>query len=112
LGPSELGGCREYIRNVMIETPQEGSDVWPTAAVVGTLMGSHMENVCQQYMNALTEVPVTTVLSNGIKISGHADIVIVEENAVVDAKTKNELHEVLRDGSSLDNKVQVSVYTL
>lgn len=112
LGPSELGGCREYIRNVMVGTPQQASDVWPTAAVVGTLVGSHMEAVCQQYMDAQTEVPVTTTLPNGIKVSGHADIVLVAENAVVDAKTKNELHEVLSEGSSLDNKVQVSVYTL
>lgn len=112
LGPSELGGCREYIRNVMVGTPQADSDVWPTAAVMGTLMGAHMEEVCEWAFGALTEMSVTTTLPNGIKISGHADVVMVEDNAVVDAKTKNELHEVLRDGSSLDNKVQISVYTL
>lgn len=112
LGPSELGSCREYVRNVMVGTPQQPSEMWPTAAVVGTLVGWHMENVCAEHMGALTEVQVTTTLPNGVKVSGHADIVLAEENAVVDAKTKNELHEVLREGASLDNKVQVSVYTL
>lgn len=113
LGPSELGGCREYVRNVMIGAPmQDSGDVWPTAAVVGTLVGSHVEAVCAEYMGALTEVPVTTTLPNGLKVSGHADIVLVEENAVIDVKTKDELHEVLRSGSSLDNLTQISTYTL
>lgn len=112
LGPSELGGCREYVRNVMIGTPQQGSDVWPTAAVVGTLVGAHVEMVCAEYLNAITEVSVTTTLPNGLRVSGHADIVLPDDNAVVDCKTKNELHEVLKDGASLDNLIQVSTYAL
>lgn len=112
LGPSELGGCREYVRNVMVGTPQQPADIWPTAAVVGTLVGSHMERVCRDYMDAEVEVSVTATLPNGVRVSGHADIVLPKDNAVVDCKTKNELHEVLRDGSSLENKIQVSVYTL
>jgi hypothetical protein len=113
LGPSELGGCREYVRNVMIGAPmQDNGGIWPVAAVVGTLVGSHMEAVAEKYIGALTEVPVTTTLPNGLMISGHADIVIVSRNAVVDCKTKDGLDEVLREGSSLDNLIQVSVYTL
>lgn len=112
LGPSELGGCREYIRNVMIGSPQQGSSVWPGAAVMGTLIGAYVEEVCAEYMGALTEVPVTTTLPNGLRVSGHGDIVLPDDNAVVDVKSKNELHEVLKDGASLDNKVQISVYAL
>lgn len=111
LGPSELGGCREYVRNVMIGTPQQESHVWPVAAVMGTLAGAYVEKVCEEYLGALTEVPVTTTLPNGLRVSGHADVVLVEDNAVVDVKTKNELHEVLKEGASLDNAIQVSVYT-
>ncbi len=112
LGPSELGGCREYVRNVMVGSPMQESDVWPTAAVVGTLLGEHLENVAEKYMGALTEVPVTATLPNGLKVSGHADIVLIEENAVIDAKSKDKLHTVMREGPSLENLIQISTYTV
>lgn len=112
LGPSELGGCREYIRNIMVGSPMQGSDVWPTAAVVGTLLGTHLEAVAAEYMGALTEVPVTASLPNGLKVSGHADIVLVDDNAVIDAKSKDGLSTVRREGPSLENLIQISVYTL
>lgn len=112
LGPSELGGCREYIRNVMVGTPIQRNDEWPTAAVVGTVVGSYMEEVCSQYLGALTEVPVTTTLPSGLRVSGHADIVLLDENAVVDCKTKDGLDDVLRNGSSLENLIQISVYAI
>jgi hypothetical protein len=113
LGPSELGGCREYMRNIMVGTPmQDNGDVWPTAAVVGTLIGAHMESVLAERMDALTEVNVTTTLPNGLKINGHADIVLVEDNAVVDCKSKDQFATINYEGPSLDNLVQVSVYTL
>lgn len=111
LGPSELGGCREYIRNVMIDSPMQEADEWPTAAVVGTLLGTHLEAVAAEYMGAVTEVPVTATLPNGLKVSGHADIVLVEENVVIDAKSKDGLATVRREGASLENRIQISVYT-
>jgi len=113
LGPSEIGGCREYVRNVMIGTPmQDNGEVWPTAAVVGTLIGDHMEKVLAERMGALTEVSVTTTLPNGVKVSGHADIVLVDKNAVVDCKSKDRFATIRSEGPSLDNLVQVSTYTL
>lgn len=112
LGPSELGGCREYVRNIMIGAPMQKSDEWATAAVVGTLMGAHFEAVCEKYMDAVTEVPVTTTLPSGLKVSGHADVVLVDENAVIDAKSKDGLDATLREGSSLENLVQISVYAV
>ena len=112
LGPSELGGCREYVRNVMVGSPMQESDVWPTAAVMGTLAGAHLEAVAAEHLGALTEVPVTATLPNGLKVSGHADIVIVEENAVLDAKSKDGLSGVRREGPSLENLIQISVYTV
>ena len=112
LGPSELGGCREYVRNVMVGSPMQDADEWPTAAVVGTLLGEHLEKVAEEYMGALTEVPVTATLPNGLKVSGHADIVLIEDNACVDAKSKDKLHTVMREGPSLENLIQISVYTV
>jgi hypothetical protein len=96
----------------MVGAPMQDSDVWPTAAVVGTLLGTHLETVAEEYMGALTEVPVTTTLPNGLKVSGHADIVLVDENAVVDAKSKDGLSTTRREGPSLENLIQISVYTL
>lgn len=112
LGPSELGGCREYVRNVMVGSPMQEPTEWPTAAVVGTLLGTHLETVAEKYLGAVTEVPVTTTLPNGLKVSGHADIVLVDENVVVDAKSKDGLYDTRREGPSLENMIQVSVYAL
>jgi hypothetical protein len=112
LGPSELGGCREYIRNVMVGSPLQGNLEWPTAAIVGTLLGDHIEDVASEYMGALKEVPVTTTLPNGLVVSGHADMVFVERNALADAKSKVGLSDVRKEGPSLENCVQVSIYTL
>src|SRR5688572_23315014 len=112
LGPSELGGCREYIRNVMVGAPVQGNTEWPTAAVVGTLLGDHLETVASEELGALTQVPVTTKLPNGLVVSGTADMVFPERNALADAKSKVGLSGVRKEGPSLENLVQVSIYTL
>lgn len=112
LGPSELGGCREYIRNVIAGTPQQTSDEWPAAAVMGTLWGDYVEGVVGDKLGAVTQVPVTTTLPNGLIVSGTADMVFVEKNMLADGKTKDGLAGVRRDGASLENKVQVSIYVL
>lgn len=112
LGPSELGGCREYIRNVMVGAPIQGNSEWPTAAVVGTLLGEHIEAVAGEALDALTQVPVTTTLPNGLAVSGTADLVFPGRNALADLKSKVGLSDVRKDGPSLENCVQVSIYVL
>lgn len=112
LGPSELGGCREYIRNVMVGAPVQGNDEWPTAAVVGTLLGDHLEDVAHEYLGAFTQQPVTTTLPNGLVVSGTADMVFPDRNLLADLKSKVGLSDVRKDGPSLENCVQVSIYTL
>jgi len=112
LGPSELGGCREYIRNVMVGAPVQPNDEWPTAAVVGTLVGDHLETVAAEYLGAVTQVPITATLPNGLTVSGTADIVIPDRNQVADVKSKDGLAGVRRDGPSLENCAQVSIYAL
>jgi len=112
LGPSELGGCREYIRNVMVGAPVQGNSEWPTAAVVGTLLGDHLEDVASRYLGAVTQMPVTTTLPNGLVVSGTADIVLVERNLLADVKSKVGLSDVRKEGPSLENCVQVSIYVL
>lgn len=113
LGPSDLGGCREYMRNVMIGTPmQDGGEVWPAAAVMGTLAGDYMEQAVAEHMGARVQVPVTTQLPNGILVSGTADMIFEDRNALADCKTKDGLADIQRYGAKMDNLIQVSVYTL
>jgi len=112
LGPSELGGCREYIRNVMVGAPIQGNSEWPTAAVVGTLLGEHVEGVARDSLGALTQLPVTTTLPNGLVVTGTADIVLPDRNLLADVKSKVGLSEVRKEGPSLENCVQVSIYVL
>ena len=112
LGPSEVGGCREYIRNVMMGTPRQPGDEWPTAAVMGTLVGEHVEKVAEKYLGAVTEVPVVTELPNGLTVAGHSDIVIADRNIVADVKSKDKFDGVKYEGPSLENCVQISIYAL
>jgi hypothetical protein len=112
LGPSELGYCREYVRNVMVGAPEQGNSEWPTAAIVGTLLGEHIEEVAARYLGADTQVPVTTTLPNGLVVSGHADMVFRKENVLADAKSKVGLSDIRKEGPSLEHLIQVSIYTL
>lgn len=112
LGPSELGGCREYIRNVMIGAPTQDSDVWPAAAVIGTLIGDHVEAVAAKHLGALTQKSITTMLPNGLVVSGTADMIFEKANMLADGKTKDGFASVGRYGPSLENLIQVSIYTL
>lgn len=112
LGPSELGGCREYIRNVLAGAPQQGNGEWPAAAVFGTLWGDYVEAIVSDKMDAVTQVPVTTKLPNGLYVSGTADMVWPERNLLADGKTKDGTDYVRRYGASLENCIQVSIYTL
>jgi hypothetical protein len=112
LGPSDLGGCREYIRNVLAGAPLQEASVWPTAAVVGTLLGDYMESAAAKHLGAITQKPVTTQLPNGLVVSGTADMIFPDRNVLADCKTKDRLAGVKGEGASLENKIQVSIYTL
>lgn len=96
----------------MVGAPVQGNSEWPTAAVVGTLLGDHLEAVAQESLGALTQVPVTATLPNGLRSSGTADMVFPERNALADLKSKVGLSDVRKNGPSLENCIQVSIYTL
>lgn len=112
LGPSDLGGCREYIRNVLSGAPLQEASSWPTAAVVGTLLGDYMEAAAAKYLDAITQKPVTTQLPNGLTVAGTADMIFPSRNTLADCKSKDGLAGVRTFGASLENKIQVSIYTL
>jgi hypothetical protein len=96
----------------MVGAPVQGNSEWPTAAVVGTLLGDLLETVASERIGALTQVPVTTTLPNGLAVSGTADMVFPERNALADVKSKVGLSDVRKEGPSLENLCQVSIYTL
>jgi hypothetical protein len=112
LGPSDLGGCREYIRNVLAGAPLQEASSWPTAAVVGTLLGDYMEAAAAKYLDAMTQKPVSTQLPNGLIVAGTADMIFPSRNQLADCKSKDGLAGVRQFGASLENKIQVSIYTL
>lgn len=112
LGPSELGQCREYVRNVMIGTPQQPDPYWPAAAEIGTMIGDYVEEAAKEHLGALTQMRVTTTLPNGLRVSGTADMVFPDRNLLADCKSKDDLVHIRKEGPSVENLIQVSVYTL
>jgi hypothetical protein len=112
LGPSELGGCREYIRNVMVGAPYQPSDEWPAAATMGTLIGDHIEALAEKYFGATTQRSITTMLPNGLLVSGTADMIFEAENMLADGKSKDGFASLDRYGASMENLIQVSIYVL
>jgi hypothetical protein len=111
-GPSDLGGCREYLRNILAGAPMEGNDEWPAAAVIGTLIGDYMEKAVAQNMGATVQQSITTLLPNGLSVTGTADMIFPDRNALADCKTKDGYAAISRYGPSLENCIQVSIYTL
>lgn len=112
LGPSELGSCREYVRNVLAGSPRQESDAWPAAAVVGTLLGDYMETAAEKYLGAIVQHSVTTELPNGLVVTGTADMIFPERNVLADAKSRDGFASLEADGPKLENLIQVSIYTL
>jgi hypothetical protein len=112
LGPSELGSCREYVRNVLAGSPRQEDPGWPTAAVMGTLIGDYMEETAEKYLGAMTQVAITTQLPNGLLVAGHADMIFQDRNVLADCKSKDGFSTIASEGPSLENFIQVSIYTL
>lgn len=115
LGPSSLGGCREYIRATLADDPrQEGrTDRGLDGAMVGTILGEGLEVVMGNELGMRTQVPTSTYFEDlALTVAGSSDLVDENLNWVGDLKSVNGLAEVRRVGPSLKYLIQVSVYTL
>lgn len=126
LGPSELGGCREYIRSFVENEPAQPETEFKAAAFVGTAVGAYIEAIFGELVDAITQLEIVANLTRtGVTIAGSADAIIlpisldidnetvrllVQGGMVVDFKTKNGLADVETEGSSLENIIQISVY--
>lgn len=114
LGPSSLGDCRELLRATIagdegiLERPR-GLD----GAAIGTIVGEALEEIFESYMGVQTQVTVTLLFEKlGIRVSGNSDILYLKNNQIQDLKSINGLAEVVREGPSLKNVIQVCAYTL
>lgn len=115
LGPSDLGGCRELIRAKItgdIHTNGEPMPGVKWAAFVGTAVGDFIEKAVGDHGGADTQVNLTCTLPSGIKVTGNCDILLPNRGGVADLKGKDGLDEVLREGSSLEYKIQISAYLI
>jgi hypothetical protein len=91
LGPSGVGGCREYIRATMAGDPRLPEVEWKAEAWIGTIGGDALEEIFEQELGALVQQRITTTLPRtGLVVSGN----------------------LLHDGPSLEHLIQVSVYVL
>lgn len=112
LGPSEVGGCREYIRATIAGDEKQSLDPLKWAAFCGTAVGDLLEQVAvARYAaeGAETQVEASCLLPlTGIRVTGHADVTFIDE--VWDFKSKDGLAEIRLNGPSFKEWVQISTY--
>jgi len=114
LGPSSLGGCREYIRATLAEDEgtTDGTERGLDGANIGTLLGDALEEIFESELGFLRQVNTQTRFDQlGLTVAGNADLVDPQANWVGDLKSVDGLEEVRRQGPSLKYLIQVSVYT-
>jgi hypothetical protein len=115
LGPSDLGGCREYLRRMVLGEPFDADDDadprWP--AFIGTAVGEHLEHALGAADPATrTQVPLAVVLPSGRQTRGTCDLVLPQHDLIGDLKAKDGLATVRRAGPSFENLVQINLYLL
>lgn len=111
IGISDLGACRNYLRHLIIGSemrtpPDVEDDDLNLAAFMGAAFGERLEQALGPDFQ--TQVPITCTLPSGRSVKGTADI--LHRRGIADAKSKNGIRMVKRDGPSLANQIQVSAY--
>jgi hypothetical protein len=110
LGPSELGGCREYIRASIKGDPKAPAKRVKWAAFLGTVTGDAIEDAVRaQIPGAVTQERVTATLPSGMRATGSLDI-RMGRDAVVDLKSKSGITDIMGEGPSLKHLIQISSY--
>jgi hypothetical protein len=113
LGPSDLGFCRN--KAALMTRGVEQTDVTPiNAAQIGTAVHSYLAQAFEWANpdNWLVEHKVTATFPSGVEISGTADLIMTDWNALVDAKTVDGFEWIRREGSSQNHKFQRHTYAL
>lgn len=121
LGMSDLGACREYIRATIA-----GDERWPgeelkLSAYVGTATGDKIEDDMKAALaHVATQRRVTLEIEvdgQKIRVTGSADLLFIEPYqgmppGVLDIKSVDGIANVVREGPSFKQKVQISGYLL
>lgn len=116
LGPSDIGFCRQ--KALLMTKGVEATDSSPKwAAAVGTAIHNYVEAAIKEMfpawlLGSIDNLSVTATLPSGATISGHPDIVIVDDNTVLDIKTVDGFAWVRREGTSQQHKYQRHLYAL
>jgi len=113
IGPSDLGFCRA--KAVLMTKGVEQTDVTPiNAAQIGTAIHAYLAQAFE-WANPdhwLVEQRGTATFPSGAEISGTADLILQDWNALIDAKTVDGFEWVKREGSSQNHKYQRHTYAL
>jgi hypothetical protein len=109
IGMSDLGWCSELTRRMLAGIPEPTtSDKLP--AFLGTAIGDHVEAAfAAQHPDALRHqrVSITFTGEHGTYVvSGHPDLILVDDGVLVDVKTKRGLAIVERSGPDQQQQFQ------
>jgi hypothetical protein len=115
LGVSDIGGCREYVRRMIVaEEPSQEVHRYDLAAFIGTALGDHMEDALIRFdpeggwvkqANVTVELTVRGWL---LRIPGHPDL--YNRKHLIDFKSKEGLAVVRYGGPSLNDRFQRALY--
>lgn len=112
LGPSDLGFCRQ--KAVLMTKGVEPTDSRGHAKMDrGIAIHEWAANALERMFGTEWECrpePVTTTFPSGRQITGTPDAVATPYNALLDAKSKDGYHDVLRHGSSQSDRFQRHTY--
>jgi hypothetical protein len=119
VGVSDVGGCREYVRRVVIdEEPTQEVHTYDLAAFIGSAVGDKMEDAWIDWHDQREpgvewhkqgEVTVTlTVRGMVLNIPGHPDL--YSRHDLVDFKTVDGLGVVRRTGPTDQQRYQRALY--
>lgn len=111
--------CREYLRRMLTQQPFSDNEPDSMAAFMGTAFGNLFEAAMSDTQGAVTQKGVTVELDVGdirLRLPGHADVVFPKTmehpmaDTLIDAKSKNGLQVVSREGPTDQQRFQVTLY--
>jgi hypothetical protein len=113
MGPSDVGFCRQ--KAVLMTKGVERTDRTPiNSAQIGTAIHAYLAEAFA-WANPdhwIVERAVTATLPSGAEISGTADLILTDWNALIDVKTVDGFSWVKREGTSQNHKFQRHLYAL